>query len=51
MGFGIRFLNPLMFTTTDTKKIKNMIDNPQEAISKINPHIIDLIRSLELIPF
>jgi hypothetical protein len=43
--------SPIMFTTTDTKKIKNIIDNPQEAISRINPHTIDLIRSLDLIPF
>jgi hypothetical protein len=43
--------NPVMFTTTDTKKIKNIIDNPQESISRINPHTIDLIRNLELIPF
>jgi hypothetical protein len=42
---------PSLFSTTDIAHVKTMIDNPSEAIKKINPHTIRLISEMELLPY
>jgi hypothetical protein len=43
--------NSILFSTTDTSQIKDMIENPRQVINRINPHTIDLIRNLYIIPY
>ena len=43
--------NPILFSTTDIKQIKNVIDDPGETIRCINPHTINLIKKLKMMPY
>jgi len=42
---------PILFTTLDTERIKNLLDDPREAIRRINPFTIDVIRNLEILAY
>lgn len=43
--------HPNLFSSSESAEVKKLLDDPDEAIRRVNPHTIDLISNLELIPY